>query len=192
MDLIGLLLCAVPRTGRPPYNKLVELKPKDGRLVLTVARGPMLWYFLICAGFSVIGTVTIKTGEWVPWMILIFFGLGTGVFGIALIPGSSYLELNPEGFCVCSLFRRQYWPWKSIETFRVGWLSNKNIVMFDIVLDQPRTKLQIANQKHCGCDGALTVDYGIDVYDLAKTMNEWRERAIRSSLGKTDRRFYPG
>jgi hypothetical protein len=144
----------------------------------------MLRYFLICAGFSVIGAVTIKTGEWVQWVVLIFFGIGTVVIGIALIPGSSYLELTPEGFCGCSLFRRSLTRWSSTAAFRVGWLANRNAVMFDNPDGQTRTKLQIANQRVSGCDGALTEDYGVNPYDLAKMMNEWRERATSSSQGR--------
>ena len=142
----------------------------------------MLRFFLICTGFFLAGAIMIETGKLIPWILVIFFGFGAVVIGISMIPGASYLELTREGFCVRSIFRRHFTPWRSVAAFRVGRLGNRgDAVFFDIADGQTRTKLQLANQRVCGCDGALTEYYGVDPHALAIMMNEWRERAAKSA-----------
>ena len=163
----------------------MEFKTKDGRLMLPIARGPMWFYFAICLGFFVIGAVAIGAGKVEGWFVAIFFGFGTVVTGIGLIPGSSYLELTPQGFVGCVLFRKRFYAWETIDTFRVGRLGKRPaVVLFDMAPGFQRTKAQIVSRKLSGCDGALSTDCGVNPHYLANLMNEWRERATSSSQGR--------
>lgn len=94
-----------PRTLRP------RLRRKLGLIALTIP-------------FVAVGAWALLHGAWViGWVATTFFGLCLIVFIIQLLPGSTSLTLDAEGFEVYALFRRSRYSWSDIaqiDARRVG------------------------------------------------------------------------
>src|SRR2546427_2274915 len=90
----------------------LRLRPSKWKIVLQLAAS---------LAFTVAGVWMMAGHGRLAWFPALFFGLCSAVFAIQLWPGASYLELLPEGFVACTLFRR--WPlvrWDSVSEFRVA------------------------------------------------------------------------
>ena len=62
----------------------------------------------ISLAFTAIGVGMVGSGKGITgWFVALFFGICSTAFAIHLWPGASYLQLSPDGFVVCSLFRLQ-------------------------------------------------------------------------------------
>ena len=61
----------------------------------------------------------------------IVFGLGSLVCALHLLPGSSYLLLEPDGFTVRTLYRSQRYGWAEVERFGVTRIGGNKTVAFD-------------------------------------------------------------
>src|SRR5712692_8162679 len=98
-------------------------------MLLRPARTKTVVLLTVSLAFTVIGVGAIGTGQRiVGWFVALFFGVCSAAFAIHLWPGASYLELSPDGFVVCSLFRR--WPpirWHSVSEFHAARLPASGI-----------------------------------------------------------------
>ncbi|MDQ3713913.1 MAG: hypothetical protein M3388_17075 [Acidobacteriota bacterium] len=135
-----------------------------------------LFYLLGSLIFVVIGVLTLE-GTFVHWLIIGFFGLGSIVFALLLLPTASYLRLTPEGFTMCSLFRSHSYNWSEIEDFAVGKMANMETVIFDHSLFyKNQNTLRKTNKKFFGFEAGLPDTYGMSAEELANLMNEWKRR----------------
>ncbi|HEX5052207.1 MAG TPA: hypothetical protein VFZ65_10575 [Planctomycetota bacterium] len=89
------------------------------------------------------------------WWIAMLFLLGVPVALIQLLPGSTYVELQPDGLVSCQLFRRHMTPWSDIESFLVTNISGHAAV--GIVYKPGATKpgLRRVARTLTGVDGML-------------------------------------
>ena len=85
------------------------------RLVRGVRKACVL--LIVCLAFAAVGILMIREGATPGYFVASVFGLGALIAAINLHPRSSYLELGPDGFTVCSLFRRSFVPWHHVEGF---------------------------------------------------------------------------
>ena len=76
----------------------------------------------ISLAFTAIGVGMVSSGKGITgWFVALFFGICSIAFVIHLWPGASYLHLSPDGFVVCSLFRRQpLLRWDNVSEFHVA------------------------------------------------------------------------
>ena len=117
----------------------------------------------------------ITGGESIGWGLAIFFGLIAGVFGVTVLPNSSYLELRPEGFTVCSLFRPHTYSWVDVGPFAVGKIGLNPMVVFDFSGNyEPSPRLRQVAAELTGSEGALPDSYGLSLPELAQLLNEYR------------------
>ena len=102
-------------------------------------------------------------------LILALVGLtGAVVYGLALIPGGSYLEAGPSGLAVSASFRRRAHAWSEIEGFSVRHLSRKKkMVRYRLA---PRTGETRAREE------LLPDTYGLSAEELAERLNDLRRR----------------
>ena len=114
------------------------------------------------------------------WVGLAFFGFGAILGTLRLIPGASYLRLDPHGFTFCALFRRQTIAWADVSEFGVSERDAFNAystVRFNFApgyrKDSEARKLA---RELTGWEGALPGKYGRRAAALADSMNEWRRR----------------
>lgn len=163
--------------------------------------------FVLAAAFLV---VQHGAGSGVAWLSLVFFGLCTLVFGINLLPRSSYLLLEPEGFTVRSLYRDHFTPWSEVGLFHPGFMGATTMVLYDmpsgnqqepagshpegnapLPLPPPGKPdalvpaLRGMDKALCGYHGALPDTYGWSPEELAHIMNAWRSgsRALEEAAG---------
>jgi hypothetical protein len=148
-------------------------------LRLRPAKTKTLFLLAVSLTFTVAGIHAIATKRaFAGWLVLLFFAVCSAVFAIHLLPGASYLELLPEGFIACSLFRRRpLVRWDSVSVFRVERAPGtgiKLVVFSQTIPNYPR--LAAINQRLVGDTDALPDTYGRNAEQLALLMNEWRRR----------------
>lgn len=111
------------------------------------------------------------------WFVAIVFGLGSLVFAVQLLPGSSYLLLEPDGFTVRTLYRLQKYRWAEVERFGVTRIGGNKTVAFDFSgqYGKDRVARQVA-AGISGYEGTLPDTYGMKPEQLAELLNEWKAR----------------
>ena len=148
-------------------------------IVLRPSRVKSVLLLLISAVFVVGGIGMISSGDggdrFGGIACLVIFGLCSLVFGVQLLPGSSYLRLEMSGFTMCSLFRKYFYSWGEIDgAFFVTRIGTRRMVSFNFGPVHPTSKgLRKVNRTIAGADGALPDSYGKKVDALAALMNDW-------------------
>lgn len=120
----------------------------------------------------------IRGGDFWGWLVAGFFALGVIVSVINLLPGSSYLRLDNEGFTTCSLFRTHTFRWFDVERFDVARISTNKMVVFDF--SDTYRKQEVGRRVATavtGHEGALPESYGMSQEELAKLLNDYRRSA---------------
>lgn len=133
----------------------------------------------------VIGAV-FMTSENAPsaWLGIVFFGLGAVTFGAKLLPQSSYLELQPEGFVMCEWFRRSsLFRWQTVSEFSTARFPKapQLFVVFN-EFDPQNPRLAKTNKALIGFTSALPDTYGRPAAELARELNLRRVRSGESDL----------
>ena len=124
---------------------------------------------------ALVGVWLVSVGESVGWGLAFFFGILALVFGVTALPNSSFLELRPEGFVICSLFRSHEILWSEVEPFAVGKVGLQPMVVFNISTEcqkSPRLRKVAANLT--GIEGVLPDSYGLPLSELVQLLNEYR------------------
>lgn len=142
-----------------------------------------LLLFVVNLLFVAMGIFLINKGERFGWAICIFFGLGTIVSIINLLPQASYLKLDEEGFETCSMFRKNKYNWKDVVGFGVGRISTNKMVVFNFSKEfKGSRKIRKVSSSMTGFEGALHDTFGWKAEELAELMNTYkRESAQKNS-----------
>jgi len=172
-----------------------------GPVTLNVSRRKWLWFLVIGLTFAAMGgwmivepalfetrIVSLGVRGMIPivawaWIILAFFGLGSVVIVLTLLPGASGMTLDANGFVVCSLFRRSTYQWANVDEFEIsevplGYRSRAmKLVGFN---DRSAAQGTVArlNVALAGRNSALPDTYGFKLEDLVGLMSTWRMRAL--------------
>jgi hypothetical protein len=131
----------------------------------------------LCLAFTVVGGWMIYGRRPAGWFVAVLFGLGSLVFALQLLPGSSYLLLEPDGFTVRTLYRSQKYGWAEVERFGVTRIGGNKTVAFDF--SSQYGKYRVARQVAAGLsgyEGTLPDTYGMKPERLAELLNEWKAR----------------
>lgn len=129
---------------------------------------------LLCCAVAVAGGVETRHEQLATsWAMIVFFGLGVIVSGVAVLPGSGYLRLTPDGFEQRTMFRTSLVSWRHIDHFESA--SGSVGVVYDPD-HAPDANSRKANRLVLGVDGVLTDTYGMKADDLAALMNDWLRR----------------
>jgi len=117
----------------------------------------------------------ILEGEGMGWIVTGFFGFGSLIFIVNMLPQASYLKLDGVGFETSSLFRKHKYNWDDISHFGVGKISNNTMVMFNFSssYQKARNARKIASMIS-GAEGALHDNFGMKAEELAQLMNEYK------------------
>jgi len=149
---------------------------------LRTSKAKSFGYLLLSALFVVGSAWMGSEGQVLGWFCAAFFGVGVIVFTINLLPNSSFLVLNSEGFKIRSSYRERSYKWTEVETLEVASIGFKRMIVFNFsntYTGQPRMR-RIASAM-TGAEGALPDTYGLSLHQLADKMNRAREAALRSA-----------
>jgi hypothetical protein len=111
---------------------------------------------------------------------------GALVSFLQLIPGSSFLQLTPEGFTVRTMWRTRSIRWSDIEHFGVAEVSTVHglrrqrhqMVGYDFSASYPGegSTLRNLNRKLSGFEASLPDNYGWNYEELADHLNKLKAR----------------
>ncbi len=147
-------------------TKEVTFRPKNIKSML-MALGCLI---LAYGGILIIEEECVK-----GWVITSFFSLCFIVLSVQIIPGSTQLKLNNDGFIMTSLFRSHFTAWSDIKTFRIGKLGPNKTVMFDYVKNHNKHKSgKSLAKKLSGSHGALPNTYGMKADELLRILKQWQ------------------
>jgi hypothetical protein len=128
-----------------------------------------------CLVFVVIGISIGRSGHWLNYFGVAFFGLGVLVGIINLIPGASYLEIKSDGFTFSSLFRKHFIPWLMVDEFYVlemgRWPKTKMIGYNCLHSKVKASRGQKFSKFLSGVEEALPDTYGKKAEELLDIMN---------------------
>jgi len=144
----------------------------------------MTFNLLVCLGFVCIGAFQVvqHAGSAGGWICVVFFGLCSAVFAASFNPHAAYLQIQNEGFIVCSLFRKSPMVrWEEVSSFRVARpsLGGHRMVVYDW-LAPSNSRLRRVNRRLIGATDALPESYGLRLEELTELLNAWRQRALTS------------
>jgi hypothetical protein len=113
------------------------------------------------------------------WALIVVFGVGVFMSFVALLPGTTYLRLTPEGYEQRVIFRSSKQSWQHIERFQTFRLPARWKRYVGIIFDpslKSHSRARRLSQSLSGVDGMLSDNYGLAADDLANLMNEWLNR----------------
>lgn len=146
--------------------------------VLRPRRIKFLGFFVASIGFTIIGGMMVSDGEHLGWFCAVFFGACAFVFAILLLPNSSFLKIDENGFTVCSLFRSHTYSWKDIQSFDIAIVGIQKMVVFNF--SNTYKDARIARRMSvatCGYEAGLPDSFGLTPSELARLLNQYRDAA---------------
>jgi hypothetical protein len=116
-------------------------------------------------------------------LTMCFFGLGMILSVLQLVPGSSYLRLDPEGILIRACWRQRKFRWGDLGDFGVfrpnRLLPFQRLVGFRFseayVGSKVEEKLRKVNLSICKWEGSLPENYGYSTEKLASLIKEFRD-----------------
>ena len=132
-------------------------------------------FAIACAGFIFCGVYIVKDSSVLNIVGISFFTLCLIVFLIQLIPGSSQLKLNEDGFTITTFFKDDFTSWKDVKTFKAGFIGPNKAILLDYVDNHNKyqTGKKIAKVLS-GSDGGIPQLYGCSQIELLEILTEWK------------------
>lgn len=151
-----------------------------GPVTLKPSRRKWLFMALIGGAFTATGLFLMPKAEVWTWLGVGFFGFGTLVAIITLLPGSAGLRLSRDGFLVTSLFRGHFVAWAQATDFVADPVApaRKKMVLYNDAGSKNSRYGKISTGL-VGRSGGMPDTYGMSADALAGLMSRWRERALR-------------
>jgi hypothetical protein len=159
--------------------------------VLRPSKRKWTLFFLASVGFVAGALMMLRdpgTDRFMAYLCIFFFGGCAVCFLLLLVPGSSFLRLDPEGLTVRTMWRTQSYRWSDIERFGVGEFSTTHgflrqrhqLIGYDFSanyrdFDQGR-RLKEMNRGLIGFEASLPDNYGWEYAELAEHLNTLKER----------------
>ena len=142
--------------------------------ILRASKTEALKLLLVCGLFSAGGAWFGRAGDVMGWYCAAFFGIGLIISVVNLLPNSSYLTMNRDGFRIRSLFREQSFEWTDVETFMVRDTGHMKMVVFTF-------SKEYAKKFPAWLPGGLPDTYGLTAQDLADRMNAAKAAVLENT-----------
>ena len=133
---------------------------------------------VISSSFVVLGVLlTDKDELLIGWLCAVFFGLGVLMALISLLPGSSYLDLTPDGMEIRSLYRKWFVRWSDVQEFFPTFVQHRPMTSWNYTKSfaGQRFGRKIASGL-IGAEAILPDTYGMSAKDLSNLLNNWRTK----------------
>lgn len=146
---------------------------------LMTSKTKMLGLLTGSLAFVAIGIWASSREPLIAWASISFFGLCSLVALAGLLPGSSYLDLQAEGFEMRTLYRKWFVRWVDTEPFVAIRVGSKPMVGWSYVSGYvPRTSARRLSLSIAGVEAALPDTYGLKVTELVMLMNTRRTERL--------------
>ena len=144
--------------NQPRQPAALRLTPPALRTALLFAAS-LIW--LIFGGY-----LFAETRSVLPAILALLGLISAVIYGLALIPGGSYLETGPNGLTIGASFRKRSLAWADVEEFSVRQLGRKKKLV--------RYRLAPRTGEARGREELLPDTYGLEAEELAKQLNDMR------------------
>jgi len=144
--------------NQPRQPAALRLTPPALRTALLFAAS-LIW--LIFGGY-----LFAETRSVLPAILALLGLVSTVIYGLALIPGGSYLEAGQDGLTIGASFRKRSLAWADVEEFSVRQLGRKKKLV--------RYRLTPRTGETSGREELLPDTYGLEAEELAKQLNDMR------------------
>ena len=147
-------------------------------ITLYPSRIKLMVLLAMSLGFVVLGIWIVPSDPLIGYLNIVFFGLGAVVFVLKLNPKASFLTLAEDGFTYSAMYRHQFVPWQDVHGFKVVRVGPRRFVgwTFD-ASHEGQGVVRRANKAISGAEAALPDTYGMAVDELARLLEEHRQRA---------------
>lgn len=173
----------------PLLSKTTCILCNSDEIILTSSRIKFFIFLLISLVF-VAGSIEMihnpskASHVWTGWFGVLIFGIGAIIFTLYLIPGASYLKINPNGLQVCNLWKKTTYDWSDIKEFYVEkYTSSYRGVSqkWKFVSFKTSSSVNNKNRNHWTNlfphnVGFLPDNYGIQHEHLAELLNEKKKK----------------
>ncbi len=147
--------------------------------ILRASRSKWARVCLICVVAVVIGILMIDDGQKTGWLCVLSFGLGCVVALVSMLPNAAYLQLTPQDFTMCSMFRAHTFRWQDVTGFGVGRLARSKMVMFNYSASYQKSPgLRSFNARLVGYEAGLPDTYGLSHDALAALLNQYKASSL--------------
>jgi hypothetical protein len=147
-------------------GNVMELRPSPWKHLALLA---------ISAGFVAGALLVEPANSPLKWFTVAFFGLGVVVALVTLVPGSSYLRLEPDRMSVRTLYRTWHVPWTDVTEFFVAPVGGRGMVCWNYTPESTRQKRgRAVSRAIAGVEAGLPDTYGRPAEELANLLNQWR------------------
>ena len=142
----------------------LKLTPSRVRTALLFA-AMVVWFLLGMSRYA-------ATGGILPLGLSLVGLAGAAVYGLMLLPGSSYLQADAQGLTISTAFRKRSYAWSQAGRFRVETLWSRQVVKYTASLggDEDGTEGGQAREE------TLPDTYGLSPEELADRLNALRRR----------------
>jgi len=146
------------------------------------SRGKALLVLLGSICFVAIGVWMTSERPVLGWLTVAFFGLGIPVALFLLLPNSTYLRLDEEGFEMGSFLRKHRFKWTDVTDFRIGSIRGAKMIAiaFHPEYQQHRLGRTVAATLS-GMEGAIPNQYNATLEEILEALTTWRQRYGRRS-----------
>lgn len=148
---------------------------------LVVRRASRSTFILIAVGVAMALGGAYFAGQEHPvvgWGIAAMFGLLAVVSTITVLPGSTQIELDREGFRMVTLFQPgQVVRWEEVEVFDTVEVAGRRRAGYRLVASAKDARERPGTPApHAGFDGVFMRDFGMGAEHLSDTLDAWRRR----------------
>lgn len=146
-------------------------------LTFAASRAKVLLILLISICFVALGVWLTPQRPILGWLVTAFFGLGIVVSPLMLLPNSTYLRLDEEGFEMGSFIRNQKFKWTDVADFRLGSIHGTKIIA--IIFRPEYKQLQRGRAVAAalsGMEAAIPNHYNATLEQVLEALTTWKER----------------
>ena len=142
----------------------LKLTPSNARTALLFA-AMVVWFVLGMSRYA-------ATGGILPLALSLIGLIGAVVYGLMLLPDSSYLEATAQGLTISTAFRRRSHTWSEIDSFYVERIWSRQVVKYRLNAGEDETDAGSRRVR----EETLPDTYGLPAEELADRLNAFRRR----------------
>ena len=130
-----------------------------------------------CAGFVALGAWAVAENPWLGWTCIAFFGLGIPVSLLTMLPGSTYLRIDGQGFEMASLYRRHRVRWEEVDGFGLASVGGNRMIAIAYSDDYRRQRaMRRFSLRLTGVEAAIPDHYAAPVEQIIEALCAWKSR----------------